>query len=192
MEFLNNPDAVLEFDIAFHHAENEISATETSVKNVVRTIVNIHDAWISASDDEIDVTPLTGGITNILYLVRNKLNDRKVIVRVYGRGTEEFIDRATENMVFAELSRLGIGPTFYGRFTNGRVEGYLNAKPLTLHQMAHDEIYPHIATALARFHSTSMPQLQATSEETFFLWSIIDKFFSLAEGIYCLSLYLSL
>jgi len=178
MEFLNNPDAVLDA-IVESYSENG-SAAEESVKSVVRSILQDSD-W-HAADDEIEVSLLTGGITNILYLVSHKLSDRKVIVRVYGRGTEAFIDRSAENIVFAEMSRLGIGPTFFGRFTNGRVEGYINAKALTCDQLVEDEIYPHIASALARFHSTCIPQLATAAGDNFFLWSQIDIFFSLAEG----------
>ena len=179
--FLNNPDAVLDAAIE-PHSENKPSPEE-SVKSIVRSIVQ--DAnWGAAADDDIEVSSLTGGITNILYLVHHKSTNQKVIVRVYGRGTHAFIDRSTENVVFAEMSRLGVGPTFFGRFTNGRVEGYLHAKALTYDQLVDDEIYPHIASALARFHNTCIPQLAAVAADNFFLWRKIDVFFSIAEGIF--------
>ena len=179
--FLNNPDAVLDATIETH-SENKPSPEE-SIKCIVRSIVQ--DAnWGAAADDDIEVSSLTGGITNILYLVHHKPTNQKVIVRVYGRGTDTFIDRSTENVVFAEMSRLGVGPTFFGRFTNGRVEGYLHAKALTCDQLGDDEIYPHIASALARFHNTCIPQLAAAAADNFFLWRKIDVFFSIAEGIF--------
>ena len=181
MTFLNNPYAVL--DAAIEPHSDSKPAADQSIKSIVRSIVQ--DAnWGAAADDDIDVSSLTGGITNILYLVHHKPSDQKVIVRVYGRGTEAFIDRTTENIVFAEMSRLGDGPTFFGRFTNGRVEGYLHAKALTCDQLGCHEIYPHIASALARFHSTCIPQLAAAAADNFFLWREIDVFFSIAEGIF--------
>lgn len=32
--------------------------------------------------------------------------------------------------IFAKLSLEGFAPTYYGRFKNGRIEGWLNADPL--------------------------------------------------------------
>lgn len=38
------------------------------------------------------------------------------------------IQREHENRLFAQLSALGFAPLYLGRFANGRVEGYMEAK----------------------------------------------------------------
>ena len=40
---------------------------------------------------------------------------------------------------------LGLGPIYYGRFMNGRVEGYLDARALQPDEMSHPDIYPAVA-----------------------------------------------
>jgi len=85
------------------------------MKEVVKTIV---PSWSSVSDDDIIISPLSGGITNIIYLLRKYsnntssntvMNPNNVIIRIYGDGTEMVIDRNIENVVFASLSSLRIG-----------------------------------------------------------------------------------
>ena len=68
------------------------------------------------------VSQLRGAMTN-------EGNDpRKVLVRIYGRGVEVFFDRADEVRTFECMSCHGQGPRLLGRFANGRVEEFINAK----------------------------------------------------------------
>ena len=87
------------------------------MKEVVRTII---PSWNNVTDDEIIISPLSGGITNIIYLLRKYsksnstssntvMNPNNIIIRIYGDGTEMVIDRNVENIVFATLSSLRIG-----------------------------------------------------------------------------------
>jgi hypothetical protein len=52
----------------------------------------------------------------------------KVLVRIYGRGVEVFFDRADEVRTFECMSCHEQGPRLLGRFANGRVEEFINAK----------------------------------------------------------------
>ena len=66
------------------------------------------------------------------------------------------IDRERENSLFAQLSKLGFAPGYLGRFTNGRVEGYMEARPLEPEEMgliSPVDISGMIARELARMHS---------------------------------------
>jgi ethanolamine kinase len=79
--------------------------------------------WADATQAEI--TRLTGGITNVLYELRAP-GRPPLLVRIHGQNTEVLIDREAEIRLFGELSRVGFGPPLYGRFANGRVEGFLD------------------------------------------------------------------
>ena len=87
--------------------------------------------WTSEFRFNTRITKLTGGITNILFLVVPIIQEGgshiekmegSVIIRIYGTGTADIIDRNVENLVFAQLSQAKFGPTFYGLFENGYIE----------------------------------------------------------------------
>jgi hypothetical protein len=71
------------------------------------------------------VTQVHGGLT--IRLLRLRCGDLDPpLVRICGANAEVVIGRETENRLFAERSRRGFAPTDHGRFTNGRVEGWLD------------------------------------------------------------------
>ena len=77
--------------------------------------------WADAPHAEVSV--VDGGITNLLFLLRSGKRC-PLLVRVYGDNTEVVIDREAENALFALLSRQGFSPVYWGRFANGRIEGW--------------------------------------------------------------------
>lgn len=173
MAYLNNPDAVLDEVVDLDQPEDKLFAC---IVGVIRTIVG--EQWSTASSESVDITKLTGGITNILFMAVNKVTGAKVIVRIYGLGTSEFIDRNSENVVFATLSKLNFGPTFYGLFSNGRLEGYLPALALQLEEMGDSSIVPAIASAVAKLHSFEVDAIKKVR----WLWTKIETFMTLAES----------
>lgn len=180
MFYRNNPRAVFEaaVDLESPH-EVMVSTIKTIVKSVLGVDKDPEDeCWLRARDDELVVSRLTGGITNVLYLVTLGNTDRKLIVRLYGAGTAEFIDRSIENIVFARLSVLNIGPTFYGLFLNGRLEGYLPATALESHEMGSANVFPLIAAAVAEMHQLDFPEIRSPD----WLWLKIRNFLALARG----------
>ncbi|KAJ1793487.1 hypothetical protein LPJ59_004718 [Coemansia sp. RSA 2399] len=54
----------------------------------------------------------------------------KYIVRVYKKGSEEFLSRERELYWLSQLSLLGIGAQMFGIFGNGRIEEYLESTTL--------------------------------------------------------------
>jgi hypothetical protein len=63
------------------------------------------------------------------------------------------IDRDLENATFTALSDAAVGPPYFGRFGNGRVEGWLEgSKDLTLAQMGQPELSAKIAAEMAKLH----------------------------------------
>ena len=95
--------------------------------------------WSGVLDARLE--PITGGITNTLRKVvpsvffekenENGTNEPSpsepgpVVLRVFGRGTEAFLDRDTENAALAELNACGFGARCLGVFKNGRLEAFL-------------------------------------------------------------------
>jgi hypothetical protein len=167
--YANNPDAVLDYLVDF--------SPENLVSNIIEVVRKIVEEEKDLSETNFEVKHLSGGNTNILYHVCSEDKIHQYIVRLYGIGTEDFIDRRMENVIFSELSKSGISPAFIGQFKNGRVEGYLNARPLLPDEFA---LLP-IGRSIAR----SMANLQGISidiEKSVGLWKKIHVFFSLAQG----------
>lgn len=97
-------------------------------------------------------------------------------------STQVIIERERENRLFAELSRQGFAPPYLGRFTNGRIEGYLPARPLTPEEMGQTspvDFVAYIARELARMHGM---QIHGVCESEPLLWTLIDKWADLASG----------
>lgn len=139
------------------------------VKHVASTIMQ----WSPSATSSIEITTISGGITNSLFKVSNVAAGQTCLIRAFGAKTEVLIDREKDNKLFAILSDSGFGPLLHGTFSNGRVEGYMNARPLLPSEMClrHPlDIVSLIARETARMHTLPLgpggPPI---------LWRYLDK-----------------
>ncbi|KAM0891034.1 hypothetical protein ACQ4PT_026651 [Festuca glaucescens] len=106
------------------------------------------------------VSQLKGALTNEVFRVTlpgGEGDPRKVLVRIYGQGVDVFFDRADEVRTFECMSRHGQGPRLLGRFPQGRVEEFINARTLSAPDLRDQEISALIARKLREFHELDMP-----------------------------------
>ncbi|KAH7331908.1 hypothetical protein KP509_20G056800 [Ceratopteris richardii] len=75
-----------------------------------------------------------------------------VLVRVYGKGVENFFDREDEIRTFEAISNAGQGPRLLGLFATGRIEEFLHARTLTPQDLRHPNVSAMIAVKLREFH----------------------------------------
>jgi thiamine kinase-like enzyme len=135
---------------------------------------------------ELLIAPISGGITNLLFKVSRVADPGlSVLVRVFGPGTEIFIDRRKDNANAEALSKLEFGPHFYGSFENGRVEQYFNgAVPLTPSEMqqcgrtGEPDYVALIAAELGRLHELKVDGPREPS-----MWNSLTSFHDLARGL---------
>ena len=159
-------------------ALNQLSLTE-NVKHLLCDAVynNINS---SGSFSNVSIKVLQGGLTNILYTITDTDSGVQVVFRLFGYGTVGIIDRELENQVFEYLSSIDIGPTLYGSFKNGRVEGYIDGTSLTDAEMSVPTISQKVASLLYKLHSSSVPNMRApnTDGDHFqsWLWYKLDDF----------------
>lgn len=109
----------------------------------------------------------SGGLSNILYYIalpspaghahgrKETHHPKNVLIRVYGpthgdRGIEHMI---TESVIFTLLSERSLGPKLYGLFPGGRIEQYINARPLQTKELADEKLTNLIAKKMAAIHS---------------------------------------
>lgn len=119
-------------------------------------------AWSEKTND-IKITQLKGGTTNTLYAVhlQNELNTSDTLLfRIYGKKTEEFIDRKSEieSMKLVKIHELG--PDAYFKLSNGLCYEYLPGEILTQPMMLNEEIYTLQAKAFAHLHSLEFGEHQ--------------------------------
>ncbi|MCB9797205.1 MAG: phosphotransferase [Alphaproteobacteria bacterium] len=165
--FRDNPDAVLE-----HEVDPDDPELGPRLLALARTLC---PAWADAR--ELELAVVGGGITNRLFRLRAP--DRPpLLVRVYGPNTELVIDREGENRLLARLSREGFGPTYHGRFTNGRIEGYWEGfRPLEPHEMGTSANRSKIARRLAQLHAFPLHAPEPT------LWGTLRGWMQTAQAL---------
>eukprot|EP00979_Chaetoceros_neogracilis_P004587 scaffold797_cov408-Chaetoceros_neogracile.AAC.52 len=102
----------------------------------------------------LKIKTVTGGITNALYCITGFSPIQpydSVLIRVF--GAEGMIDRDIETSTFAHLASSGIAPHYFGRFANGRIEGYLeNCSNLVVMDLQKRTNMEAIAKQMAHLH----------------------------------------
>lgn len=136
----------------------EIQINETLNKKIFQQIaLQIKPEW--SKKLPIEIERIKGGLTNIIiacFLKSNGLiHNETILFRIYGEHTEKFISRSKEIEVMCLLSKIGLGPRFYGRFKNGICYEYLPGTILNKRMLYDQEIYPKIALAIAELRINS-------------------------------------
>lgn len=113
--------------------------------------------------DELELRPMKGAMTNKVFechWARKEGEDARVIVRIYGDGTEVFFRREDEIAAFERMSTAGQGPKLLARFPSGRVEEFLHCRTLGKSDLRNSEMQQQIATAMNSFHRLPMAGLR--------------------------------
>mmetsp|Transcript_12923 Transcript_12923/g.31950 ORF Transcript_12923/g.31950 Transcript_12923/m.31950 type:complete len:343 (+) Transcript_12923:540-1568(+) len=111
--------------------------------------------WSHLSRADIRLRPLSGGITNLVFRAdapADSAPGAAALLRIYGRGTQRFFDRAAELARFARLADRGLGPRLLGSYPWGRVEEFLPARPMEAEEIRRDGVARKIAHLVARLH----------------------------------------
>ncbi len=179
-EYRNNAQSILKLRI-------EMTASAEELRNQIEKILEVLCPFLFPDGEEcsLRIKPLTGGLSNRLYLVSNpdlstgvdadNSVPNAVLVRLHpdeesensDSGEEAFsiVDRECDTKVAAWLASQRedlphnsgtMAPTMYGRFENGRVEEfYQNVRPVLWAEM---KLYgPMIAQSMASFHTLEPP-----------------------------------
>eukprot|EP01134_Creolimax_fragrantissima_P002782 CFRG2782T1 len=120
-------------------------------------------AWQGLDDTNIEVKVLRGGLTNLLFTCKaqgpdaHTIEPRKVLLRIYGDGTDLFFSRVLGEICFVLLSECRFGPKLYGVWTEGRLEEWLDMKTLAPEEMQYPDVSKSIAQNVASLHVMDMP-----------------------------------
>jgi ethanolamine kinase len=158
---------------------SELSIDDGSDEEVVRVCSALVPGWAELPPEQLALTQLVGGITNLLWRVDvdgawcAAADGRicSVLVRRYGDGSEMLIDRKRETAVLRALSDAGFDVALVAAFSNGRVEKWLEGwKALTMEEMRDPQVASAVAGQVARLHSTAPEAVPGISPEDPALW----------------------
>ncbi|KAK3241540.1 hypothetical protein CYMTET_48703 [Cymbomonas tetramitiformis] len=138
--------------------------------------------WSRLSEGSLEVRHVEGGITNVLFKVTpvayvSDVPLPPVIVRIFGSGSDHFIDRNTELLTLRQLNCNSFGPQVVATFTNGRIEEFIGAekgiKTLTSEDFAAERISGLIARRLRALHAVKVEGISQDDN----LWTILQDYF---------------
>lgn len=129
--------------------------TEPMAKEVVRRMLEGQGVEVCA--DDLCSEMMQGAATNVLYSVATQT--QKFLVRIFGDGGSELLDRDLEKTYFRKLSDGGVAPHLFAEFANGRIVQFLRGR-LPIHVALgeegkpnlHASMDPIVAREVARFH----------------------------------------
>ncbi|CAI5704921.1 unnamed protein product [Peronospora farinosa] len=125
--------------------------------SIVSTLIECVPSWSNVEPYSVDVEHLGGAMTNLIFAVHKPNgNERDVLVRVYGEGTESFFSRVEETRLFQLLSDKKIGVKLLGQFANGRVEKLIYGSTYTNKRMRQMNESRLIAKQLRVFHELNI------------------------------------
>ena len=132
--------------------------------DILRCICRLNShPWNLRKPDELVFRRITGGLTNILYLVTafDGPTEYQLLVRVFGKS-DGLLNRDIENEVYKNLSRNHVSPSLIGIYDWGRLEEFLaDSKPLSsgrdMVRITSDlDCVELIAKALVHLHSVQI------------------------------------
>ena len=142
-------------------------------ENLEQDILDILDAAkVEYDRGTLKIDKLTGGTSNEIFRVETFTNV-KILFRIYGTGSEQFIDRKQELENMKLLSEFGLGATVVTEFENGIAYHYINGRSINNSDATSGDIYPLIAGKLAKFHQIPVQNKQNV------LWSRMENFIGL-------------
>lgn len=117
---------------------------------------------------------MSGALTNAVFFVT--VGKKRMLLRVYGIGCDQILDRNKELDWLSRLSELNLGPKLLGIFGNGRFEEYLPSRTLTRNDIRDAKISKKISSRLHELHSI-VEFYPPPVTEKLEVWKNIDQWF---------------
>ncbi|KAK9080795.1 hypothetical protein SSX86_000553 [Deinandra increscens subsp. villosa] len=153
-------------------------------EGLLKLLRSLASDWGDEFDtNKLKAVHLSGAMTNVVYRItwpKNATEDdeRTVLVRIYGEGSDIFFDREDEIRTFESISTHGHGPRLLALFPEGRVEEFIHAKTLSASDLRDPETSTLIAAKLREFHGLNMP-----GSKTAVLWPTVRKWLIKARSL---------
>ncbi|KAK9842050.1 hypothetical protein WJX81_006195 [Elliptochloris bilobata] len=163
----------------------ELKQPEADLATAVADICcELVPGWKSLPHEAIKHTVIEGGITNLLWKVLPPKESGlgAVVVRVFGEETNRLINRDRELRLVLQLNEAGFGARVLGTFDNGRIEAWLEMRPLTSEQMTAPAMAQRVARRLRAFHRAPVAPEPDTGREPQ-LFQTITSWLDMAKAL---------
>ncbi|CEP16089.1 hypothetical protein [Parasitella parasitica] len=127
-------------------------------------------------DEALRLDRVSGAMTNAVFFVTIGTHKR-MLLRVYGVGCDQILDRNKELDWLSRLSQLDIGPKLLGIFGNGRFEEYLPSTTLSRQDIRQPALSGQIASRMHQLHSI-VETFPPAETEALEVWANIDKWYA--------------
>ncbi|KAM3608992.1 uncharacterized protein V6R79_008092 [Siganus canaliculatus] len=147
-------------------------------KGILELLRILRPQW---KEQNVQMKTFTEGITNQLVgcFVGSIQESGCVLVRLYGRMTELFVNRGREVEMFQVFHSHGCGPQIYCSFQNGICYEFVQGTVLEDELLRQPSIYRLIAAEMGRMHSI---QLNCGTPAEPLLWTKMSQFLSLLQS----------
>jgi len=116
-------------ELPYYDVEIEVGLPMEKIEvEALRLLRVLRPGWCG---ERVRFKAYTNGITNKIFRVSHQSEGgerERLLFRIYGHGTEKFIDRRQELETLACLSQIGLAAPVYARFRNGLVCGFLEGR----------------------------------------------------------------
>uniref|UniRef100_A0A3Q3EDZ1 ethanolamine kinase n=1 Tax=Labrus bergylta TaxID=56723 RepID=A0A3Q3EDZ1_9LABR len=159
------------------HVDIHIDEQE-SLRGILELLSRLRPHWKA---EDVQIKTFTEGITNQLIgcFVGSLQEPGCVLVRLYGRMTELYVNRDREVEMFQVLHAHGCGPQIYCSFQNGICYEFVRGTVLDDELLRQPSIYRLIAAEMGRIHSIQ-PKCGRPVEPL--LWSKMSRFLTLVQS----------
>jgi thiamine kinase-like enzyme len=145
-----------------------------------QVVAAVRPAWPSL---ETRLEIVSGGMTNALVSgwTAGAPEDR-LLVRVYGEGTDAFIDRAAERDNMQRLEAAGLGARLHAAFRNGLCYEFVQGEVLAgcRHRLQEGSVWRGVAARMARLHGEVT--LRQGEEDAPCMWQMLRRFITTIAG----------
>ncbi len=129
---------------------------------------------IAFPDTKFTLEQLHGGLTNLAWKCKSEKAGKHgytaALVKVFGEGTDLFINRKREEEVVKSLTALKAARVL-GFFDNGRVEPWIEGEVLTQRDLLDKQILGKVAVKVRSLHDRSVKGTKQTV-----LWDTLDTY----------------
>lgn len=140
---------------------------------LVKTLIQI---WLGIGIDDILMRRMSGAMTNSVYSVTvqdgallrlGPGEPAKMLLRIYGNGTDGLFSRRKELECTERLADAGIAPRWLGIFSNGRFEEFVENIPVTAAMIREPQLSAMVGRKLFYLHNRAdiIQQAAQTDEE---------------------------
>ena len=144
----------------------------------------LQDTEVTVNMECFHIDPLNGS-TNSMYKVQigeetktvswcRSRSAKKIIFRIFGHQSEQFIDREDEVKNMKKLADQGLGANIVAEFENGIAYEFIEGRTIAQHDLLSSEMWPLIARKLAKVHKIPLDKTKNI------LWSRIKSWIQLA------------